>query len=255
MVTQTGSLTHIHPGWGSWPSDVSGSPRCEVYVAHRRHLQDKHRTVLDRLETARRSRYRIDADRDRFTLATVLLRAVTGRATGVDASAVVVDRTCDSCGDPHGRPRLPRTLLEASISHSGDVVAVAVTQAGPVGVDIEQVGAADHTDLVSTVCTGSEQRNVGTATDFYAYWTRKEAVLKATGEGLARSMTSIEVTPPGVSPSLVSVDRRTDVACRMSDVHVEGYAGAVAVLTTTQVSFGVYDAAAILMAPLNSARP
>ena len=254
MVTHTGSIPHIHPGWGSWRPDVSGSPRCEVYVAHRRHLLDRHRTVLDGLETARRSRYRIDADRDRFTLATVLLRAVTGRATGVDASAVVVDRTCDSCGDPHGRPRLPGTHLEASISHSGDVVAIALTQAGRVGVDIEQVGAADHTDLVSTVCTGSEQRNVVAATDFYAYWTRKEAVLKATGEGLGRSMTSIEVTPPGVSPSLVSVDRSTDVACRMSDIHVDGYAGAVAVMTTSHVSFGVFDAAAILMAPPNPAR-
>jgi len=248
VVAHTGSPPPIHPGWGSWPSDISGSPRCEVYVAHRRYLQDRHRTLLDGLETRRRSRYRFDADRDRFTLATVLLRAVTGRATGVNASAVVVDRTCATCGDPHGRPRLPGTHLEASISHSGDVVAVAVTQAGPVGVDIEQVGAADHADLVSTVCTGSEQRHVGTATDFYAYWTRKEAVLKATGEGLARSMTSIEVTPPGARPSLVSVDRSTDVACRMSDIHLDGYAGAVAVMTTTHVSFGVYDAAGILMA-------
>jgi len=250
-----GSIPHIHPGWGSRQSDVSGSPRCEIYVAHRRHLQDRHRTLLDGLETERRSRYRIDTDRDRFTLATVLLRAVTGQATGVDASAVVIDRTCDSCGDPHGRPRLPRTNLEASISHSADVVIVAVTQAGPVGVDIEQVGAADHTDLVSTVCTRSEQRNVATATDFYAYWTRKEAVLKATGEGLARTMTSIEVTPPGVRPSLVSLDRTTDVACRMSDIHIEGYAGAVAVLTTNHVSFGVHDAGGILVAPLNPARP
>ena len=120
-------------------------------------------------------------------------------------------------------------------------------------MDIEQIGAADHADLLSTVCTRSEQGHVGTATDFYASWTRKEAVLKATGEGLGRRMTSIEVSPPEVRPSVVSVDRTTDVACRMSDIHVGGYAGAVAVLTTNPVFFGVFDAGGILTAGLHSA--
>jgi 4'-phosphopantetheinyl transferase len=178
----------------------------------------------------------------------VLLRVIAGRAVGVDPSAVVVDRTCESCGERHGRPRLPRTPLEASISHSGEVVVVAVTRAGPVGVDVEQLGAADHTDLVSSVCTRFEQQSLATARDFYAYWTRKEAVLKATGEGLGRAMTSIEVTAPGARPALVSIDGITDRACRMSDLHLEGYAGAVAVMTKADVWFDVFDAAAILTA-------
>jgi len=224
---------------------TSGSARCSVYLAHRRHLQDMHLSQLDNVEAQRRGRYRIDADRDRFTLAAVLLRAVVGRATGVQASAVVVDRTCDSCGDPHGRPRLPGSDLEVSISHSGDVVAVAVTTAGPVGVDVEQLGVG-HADLVPTVCTGSELRHVGTAADFYAYWTRKESVLKATGDGLRRPMTSIEVTPPGTAPALVSLDGSPGVACRMTDLRLEGYAGAVAVLAAMQVSFDVFDAGWIL---------
>lgn len=244
-MQQLGTFPNRYPGPGWWPCDVSGSGRCAVFVAHRRYLQVSHRTLLDDLETERCHRYRIGADRDRFTVAAALLRAVAGRATGVAASAVVVDRTCDSCGDLHGRPRLPGTGLEVSISHSGDVVVVAVTRSGPVGVDIEQLGAVD-TDLVSAVCTGSEMRNVATAADFYAYWTRKESVLKATGEGLCRPMKSIEVTPPMARPALVAVDGSTGFACRMADLHVRGYAGAVTVLSGAPVSFDVFDANRIL---------
>ena len=218
-----------------------GSPRCSVHLAHRRHLQDAHWKLLNGVETERRRRYRFAADRDRFTLAAVLLRAAVGRATGVEAAAVVVDRTCDSCGDFHGRPRLPESALEVSISHSGDVVAVAVTSAGPVGVDIEQLGIG-HTDLIPTVCAVSERRHVGSAADFYVYWTRKEALLKATGDGLRRPMPDVQVTPPGASPALVSLNGRPDVACRMSDLHVAGYAGAVAVLTNQNVQFDLSDA-------------
>src|SRR6476659_3894222 len=114
-------------------ADIPRSARCWVYIAHRRHLLDWHGSVLDHLESERCQRYRLAADRDRFTLAGALLRMVAGRALGVGASAVVVDRTCDTCGEPHGRPRLPGCGLQVSISHSGDVVTVAVTAAGPVG--------------------------------------------------------------------------------------------------------------------------
>jgi hypothetical protein len=50
---------------------------------------------------------------------------------------VVVDRSCPSCGRHHGRPHLPGTGLDVSISHSGATVAVAVSNAGPVGVDAQ----------------------------------------------------------------------------------------------------------------------
>lgn len=225
--------------------DDPRSARCRVYVAHRRHLLDWHRFLLDHLETERCRRYRLAADRDRFTLAAALLRVVAGKAFGVEASTVVIDRSCNTCGDPHGRPRLPGTGLQVSISHSGDVVAVAVTPAGPVGVDVEQFGIG-HTDLVPTVCTAPEIRHVGSSADFYTYWTRKEAVLKATGEGLHRRMTTIEVAPPGAPPALVSLDGSLGVACRMADLPLPGYAGAVAVLTTCDVSFDVVDADPLL---------
>jgi 4'-phosphopantetheinyl transferase len=226
--------------WGA-----TGARSCEVYVARRRYLHARHSALLDDYETERRARFRMEADRDRFTLAAVLLRAVVGRCTGVDAWSVTVDRTCGRCGRPHGRPRLPCAGLETSVSHSGDVVVVAVTAAGPVGVDVELV-ARGYAEVLPSVCTKAEQSFVRTPGDFYAYWTRKEAVLKATGEGLEREMTDVVVTPPGSAPSLVSLAGVRTLPCCMADVLADGYAGAVAVLTSDPVEFLVIDAGAVL---------
>ena len=70
-------------GGGSRWTDVPRSARCRVYVAHRRHLLDLHGSLLNHLEIERCRRYRLAADRDRFTLAAALLRTVAGKAVGV----------------------------------------------------------------------------------------------------------------------------------------------------------------------------
>ena len=219
---------------------------CEVYLARLRQLRDRHNAVLDSHETDRRERFHIAEDRDRFTLAAVLLRAVVGRATGVGASTVVVDRNCDRCSRPHGRPRLPLAGLETSVSHSGDVVLVAITAAGRVGVDVEFVETRSHADMLPSVCTKAEQAFVKTPEDFYAYWTRKEAILKATGEGLHRDMTDVVVAPPASPPSLLFLAGVRDPPCFMADLAADGYAGAVAVLTTDPVEFAVIDAGPLI---------
>jgi hypothetical protein len=97
----------------------------------------------------------------------------------------VVDRSCPSCGRHHGRPRLPGTGPDVSISHSGATVAVAVSTAGAVGVDVQQVADDSVHDLSPLVLAESEARHVVVARDFFIYWTRKEALVKATGDGVA----------------------------------------------------------------------
>jgi 4'-phosphopantetheinyl transferase len=221
-------------------------PRCEVYLARLRHLQVRHHALLDEHEVQRQARIRGYADRDRFVLGAVLLRAIVSRRTGVAPGAVAIDRSCGYCAAQHGRPRLADAGLEASVSHSGDVVAAALTTAGPVGVDVEVVAAREHSDLTAAVCTPAEQEHVREPRDFYAYWTRKEAVLKATGAGLRTPMTGLTVTPPGAAPALLDLGGPAP-PCRMADVPVgDGYAGAVAVLTAGPVGFDVVDAGSLL---------
>jgi 4'-phosphopantetheinyl transferase len=69
---------------------------------------------------------------------------------------------------------------------------LAVSEAGPVGVDIE-ASSESLVDIATMVCPPSEE--AATAEELLWLWVRKEAVLKATGDGLAVPMTSLTLTP------------------------------------------------------------
>jgi 4'-phosphopantetheinyl transferase len=145
-------------------------------------------------ELGRVRRIRHQADRDRFVLGAFLLRTVVGELIGVVPVDVVVDRTCESCSRPHGRPRLLGTGLSCSVSHSGDFVVIAVTADGEVGVDVEDRSLSRN--LWRSVAARSRAQGEAeprTPDDFLRLWTAKEAVLKLTGDGLARPMSSIEL--------------------------------------------------------------
>ena len=226
---------------------MSAGARCEVHVGRIQDLRPAHLALLDDQERARAERYRLPADRDRFRLGAVLLRAAAAWHLDVLPANVAVDRTCGRCGAQHGRPRLPGTGLHASVSHSGEVVAIAIAWCGPVGVDVEAVRAIDFAAITESVCTPAERIEVRTETDFFTVWTRKEAVLKATGEGLSRPMSSLQVTPPSSAPALLGLDSGPPPACRLADISVgDGYRACVAVLTADPVTVSILDASELL---------
>jgi 4'-phosphopantetheinyl transferase len=190
-----------------------------------------HADVLSDGERARRSGLWDERHRAQFTVAAALLRLVAAPLTARTAAGVVVDRSCPSCGRHHGRPRLPGTGLHVSISHSGTTVAVAVSHAGEVGVDVQQVVDESVHELSPLVLAESEARHVAVARDFFIYWTRKEALVKATGDGVAVPLGAVVVTPPGTPPRLLGYPRPGGLAAQLRDLSPElGYVGAVAVL-------------------------
>jgi 4'-phosphopantetheinyl transferase len=156
---------------------------CEVWWASTAWLRPWHADVLSDGERARRAGLWDPGHRAQYTVAAALLRLVAAPLTERTAAGVVADRSCPSCGRHHGRPHLPGTGLDVSISHSGATVAVAVSNAGPVGVDVQQVADDAVGELSPLVLAESEAGHVAGARDFFTYWTRKEALVKATGDG------------------------------------------------------------------------
>jgi len=146
--------------------------------------------LLDDRERQRVTRCAREADRGRTLLGAALLRAVAGAWLGVPAPTLTVDRTCSSCGGWHGRPTLPGTDLDVSVSHSGKVVTVAAVRAGGrVGVDVERVHDRSMADVTA--------------------WTIAEARFKAGG---GPNLTVHELPPPAPGHVLtLATNRRSAI--------------------------------------------
>jgi 4'-phosphopantetheinyl transferase len=119
--------------------------------------------------------------------------------------------------------------VHLSLGRAPGLVVVAVSTAGPVGVDVEPAGRAGFPGFEDVAAHPQEEGRDPTLT-----WVRKEAVLKATGWGLA-------IDPRGVrlddGPRLVSWDERlpAPARCWLHDLPLtHGYVGAVAVIRPTE---------------------
>ena len=146
--------------------------------------------LLDGHERDRLARLRRPADRARYLAAHALVRLVLAPLVGGAAATLTFDRTC-RCGAPHGKP----VLLGGpgfSLSHAGDLVGVAVRPDGAVGLDIERVRPVTDLDALATHVHSPAERARGLdPAAFFRTWTRKEALVKATGDGLSTPMSTI----------------------------------------------------------------
>lgn len=93
------------------------------------------------------------------------------------------------------KPRIEE--IEFNVSHSGDQILIAVGTK-PVGIDIEYINRDfNFESILDSVFNIEEIASINLSKDlslsFYNLWTRKEAILKATGEGLADDLTQISV--------------------------------------------------------------
>ncbi|WP_226363925.1 4'-phosphopantetheinyl transferase family protein [Pseudonocardia abyssalis] len=150
--------------------------------------------LLDAHERGRIGRFRRDLDAARYLAAHALTRLVLAARLDADPAALAFDRTC-RCGEQHGKPRLAQDGPGFSMTHAGDLVGLAVHD-GPVGLDVEQARPlSDLAGMTAHACSPHE--SVADEASFFRLWTRKEALLKSTGEGLSTPMSAITLTPDG----------------------------------------------------------
>lgn len=141
--------------------------------------------LLDEGERARADVFLRPRDRQRFIVAHGVLRVLAGRELETPPAALAW------IPGPHGKPELapPWSGLHTSLSHSGDLIAAAVSTGRPVGVDIQRaVPGPSAVGLSVRFFPPDEARYVAAGRDpsaradrFAHLWARKEAVVKAVG--------------------------------------------------------------------------
>jgi 4'-phosphopantetheinyl transferase len=219
----------------------------DVWWARRQDASDRLAGLLDQTERRRWAAYRRQEDRDRFLVGCALAKAALARYTGRSPADVRFDRTCAECGEPHGKPAIAGGGPGHSVAHSGDLIAVAVAGAGaPVGVDVEQAegrrhllgGDGDPEALARLVLSEAEQAALaavpahGRARAFLVAWTRKEAVTKATGDGMSAAFSEVVVAADAGPPRVTAWPYpRSPHEVSLFDLDAaDGYVAALAVI-------------------------
>ncbi|MFH1726104.1 MAG: 4'-phosphopantetheinyl transferase superfamily protein [Elusimicrobiota bacterium] len=187
-------------------------------------------------ERSRASRLRREVGAKRFLVARAVLRAILARYAGSSPESLAFRYTRN--GKPelasHGR----RAPIAFSVAHSGDRALFAVTAGPAIGVDIERVRRKlDFEEIVRRHFSTAEIKTLRGLPDdrrreaFFVYWTRKEAVLKATGEGLTYPLDRVEVPwLPGKPPASIRSGIHPPGAPRWTIVDLRPYAGFVGAL-------------------------
>jgi len=190
-------------------------------------------------EQSRAERFYFEQHRQRFIASRGLLRLILGCYLDIEPQKV------QFCYGPYGKPLMAELKQENSLrfnlSHSQDIALYAVTFKREVGIDIEQVRSLAEAEQIAKnffsarenaafrVLSPTERQEV-----FFRYWTCKEAYLKALGDGLTRSLNSIEVSlAPGQQARLLSVKEEPQAVERWFLQELTppaaGYAAALAV--------------------------
>ena len=179
--------THWHPWPHPWPTDACGVFRYGL----RAEDQPRLLALLLPDEQHHSYRYRQPADRHRFVAGRAWLRWLAGAMAGLPPAQIRVE------AGPFGKPHLPNAQDAhgpwfANVSHAGEWVLVALARAA-VGVDLEQIDPTfDYTSLLPAIFGDTEQAQIRHSpdprTEFYTRWTRKESLLKATGQGLSEGL-------------------------------------------------------------------
>jgi 4'-phosphopantetheinyl transferase len=138
-----------------------------------------------------------------------LLRQTLARYLNQSAETIKLAKTA------YGKPYLvDYPQINFNLSHTGDVMLVAISAIGAVGVDVEQtkLQRKDFSGLVEKCFAKVEKAHwyslpvAEQEAEFYRYWTRKEAFVKAIGRGLAIGLEHC-VLSSGKSPYFISLPK------------------------------------------------
>ncbi len=188
-------------------------------------------------EIDRSSRFRAARDRNRYIVRHGILRLLLSAYLRCEPADVEI-RT-DPKGKPHVIDRASEPAMQFNVSHSAGLAVLAFGRCAGIGVDIERInGFESMREVAALNFTSTEVNELDSAPEadrigtFFKLWTRKEAVLKASGEGLLIPASCVDVSSP-VEGEKTWITRISDASpeseYRLTDVKAApGFAAAVA---------------------------
>jgi 4'-phosphopantetheinyl transferase len=167
--------------------------------------------LLSNAERQRASRFAFDRDRRRFTVARARLRRLLSARLGVRPESI------EFVYGAHGKPALARRFADSdlrfNVSHSDDVGVFAFASGREIGIDVEAIRVIRDADAIAARFFSSGETNAYLALDprnkpmgFFNCWTRKEAFIKALGDGLYHPLDCFDVSlAPGEPAKILRV--------------------------------------------------
>ncbi|MFT3990485.1 MAG: 4'-phosphopantetheinyl transferase superfamily protein [Luteolibacter sp.] len=199
-------------------------------------------------ELERAAKFRFEKDANHWIACRAELRRLLTEALGAPTSARSIAHGADvNIGSPlplattsFGKPLLaaPYDFLHFNLSHCPDLALLAISEKGPIGIDIEPISRASGLpECASSFCHPREIETQPDAIKLLEIWTAKEAVLKALGTGLSIAPETIRIennrafsdTPvPGLENFEIQ---------RLETQIPAGYRAAVAIASIRAISF------------------
>lgn len=157
---------------------------------------------LSRNEKDKAQRFSFKRDTVRYIAGRARLRSILGFYTGVPSKDIVFEY------NKYGKPFLSRHVhancLNFNVSHSHNLALFAIGHQKEIGIDVEKIQSQGATLDIARRYFSSHELNAllhapleRKTTMFYNCWTRKEAYIKAKGQGLSIPLDSfaMDLTP------------------------------------------------------------
>ncbi len=151
--------------------------------------------LLSEDKRERAAKFRFEKDRSHFIIARGTLRQILGQYLSENPASLTFNYS------KNGKPFLPKNTLQFNLSHAGGIALIALTKNYEIGIDIEVVNPKVEVEKIAQhffakgeidrlMSLPEAQRHEA----FFNCWTRKEAFIKATGDGLSFPLDQFEVT-------------------------------------------------------------
>ncbi len=169
--------------------------------------------LLSNNELERSKRFIFDKDKKRFIITHGILRLILSRYIHLDSKTIYFAR------EKKGKPVIKNPEnndIRFNLSHSGKYIIYALTRGREVGIDIQYMKDMPDSDRIVKRFFSNKEINeyfelpaAIRKRAFFTCWTRKEALIKAIGEGLNMPLNSFSVSPnPGIKSKIEIHDGR-----------------------------------------------